>query len=352
MIEQNRRFGDVFECITIQSLSPCYCKRKSIFRYTQYFQFGVLARGDQVSLRIDYLITLVTAVESGSFAKAAKKLEITEGGVSHHMRALERYFGAKLFIKTVKGAKLTEEGKIVFDVAKDVLERLESTRRIIIDVREALRGIVRIGASTIPGEHVLPHLIGEFKEKYPDVNFVVQISDSKTAFDKLQSGDADLAAVGTLILAPKDLKYEKIPIGEEKLVLIVSPDHELARKESASIKEILPLPFMSREKGSGTRAELERFLKESNVDPSQLKIRMELGSTESIITAVSEGIGVSIVSESAARKAEKAKLVKILQLRGVDNRRKLYLVRNLRGECSKPAKILWEYARSSHALTG
>jgi len=114
-----------------------------------------------LSLRVDYLITLVTAVELGSFAKAARKLEITEGGVSHHMRALERYFGAKLFIKTVKGPELSEEGKIVFRVAKDILDQLESARRRINDMKEVLRGTVKIEASTIPGEHVLPHLISD-----------------------------------------------------------------------------------------------------------------------------------------------------------------------------------------------
>jgi DNA-binding transcriptional LysR family regulator len=303
-----------------------------------------------LSLRIDYLVTFVSAVELKSFAKAAKKLEITEGGVSHHMRALESYFGAKLFVKTVKGAELTEEGKIVFGIAKEILDQLEITKRKIIEMNEILRGAVRIVASTIPGEHVLPHLISGFKERYPNVDFVVNISDSKTAFDKLQSGEADLAAVGTTLLAPKDLEYEEMPIGEEKLVLIVSPSHELARKETISVKEISVYPFVSREKGSGTRAELERFLRETGVDPSRFKISMELGSTEAIITAVSEGIGVSIVSEGAARKAEKAELVRILQLGGVDSRRKLYLVKRSRGEFSRPARLFWKYAESAQAF--
>ncbi len=303
-----------------------------------------------MSLRTNYLVTFVTAVELGSFARAAKKLEITEGGVSHHMKALERYFGAKLFIKTVKGAELTEEGKMVLSVAKNVLHQLESTRRRLVEMKEVLKGTINIAASTIPGEHVIPHLISEFRERYSNVDFVVQISDSKTAFEKLRSGEVDLAAVGTLLLAPKTLEYEKMQIGEEKLVLIVSPDHELAREESISINEIPSFPFVSREKGSGTRAELERLLKESSVDLSQLSISMELGSTESIIMAVSEGIGVSIISERAAKKAEKAELIRILQLRGLESRRKLYLVRNMHSESSKPANSFWEFTESVRAF--
>jgi len=171
----------------------------------------------------------VTAVELGSFTKAAKELEITGGGVSHHIKALEHYFKTRLFIRTVKGAELTEEGKIVFKAAKDILEQLESAKKQIIEMKEVLRGTIKIEASTIPGEHILPRLIDTFKEKHPGVDFIIQIANSERAFDKLKSGDADLAAVGTLLLAPRDLEYEKISVGEERLVFIVSPGHKLAR---------------------------------------------------------------------------------------------------------------------------
>lgn len=297
-------------------------------------------------LRISYLVTFVTVVELGSFAKAAKKSEITEGGVSHRIGALEQYFGTKLFTRAIKGSKITEEGKIAFKTAKDILDRLESTRKQIINLKETLGGTIKIEASTIPGEHILPPLINAFKEKHQGVDFIVRISDTKTTFDRLKSRDVDLAAVGTLLLAPRGLEYEEMPIGKEKLLLIVSPGHELARKESVLAKEFLSLPFIGREKGSGTRAETERFLEEAGIDLSNLNITLELGSTESVITAVSEGNCVSIISETAARKVEKAKLIKMLEINGVNNKRKLYLIRNLRRELSKSARLFWEYCKA------
>ncbi len=299
-----------------------------------------------MSLRIDCLITFVTAVELGGFAKAAKKMGITEGSVSYHIASLEKYFGAMLFTRAIRGAKLTEEGKIAFETAKNILEQLEAVKRQLMEMAEAPRGTIKIEASTIPGEQMLPKLMSSFKERHQGVDFVVRISDSKTAFDKLVSGEVDLAAVGSLLSAPRRLEYERMPIGEEKLVLIVPVDHELASSKSVSVQEILSQPWVIREKGSGTRAETERILSEAGVDPSEMNVKLELGSTESVMTAVEEGVGVSVVSETAARKAEKAKLVKVLEISGVDDERMIYLVRDVKGEMSKPTKLFWAYSKT------
>lgn len=295
-----------------------------------------------MSVRIDYLVTFVTAVELGSFTKAARKLEITEGGVSHHIRSLEHFFDAALFIRKVRGAELTEEGRIAYDFSKEVLGLLESTRKRITDVKGVLAGTIKIEASTIPGEQILPRLMNRFKKRFQGIDFILQISNTDTAFDKVRGGDVDLAAVGTSLLAPKDLQFEKKLIGEEKLVLIVPPNHKLAGKESVTVQEIMSLPFIIREKGSGTRAETERILRESGLDLSKLKVELELGSTESVITAVSDGVGVSIISETAAKKVERAKLIKKLEISGVKDDRKLFLIRNLRKKNSKAAMLFWE----------
>ncbi len=299
-----------------------------------------------MSLRLECLITFVTAVELGGFAKAAKKLGMTEGSVSYHIASLEKYFGAVLFTRAIRGARLTEEGKIAFETAKNILEHLEATKRQLVEMAEAPRGTIRIEASTIPGEQVLPKLMSSFKERHQGVDFVVRISDSKTAFEKLASREVDLAAVGSLISAPRRLEYERIPIGEEKLVLIVPVDHEFATRKSVSIPEILSQPWVIREKGSGTRAETERVFVEADVDSSLMNVKLELGSTESVITAVEEGLGVSVVSETAARKAEKAKLVKVVKISGVDDERILYLIRDVKSDMSKPTKLFWAYSKT------
>jgi len=295
-----------------------------------------------MKLKLSYLVTFITAVQLGSFAQAAKSLGITEGTVSYQIKTLEQFFENELFTRKVGGSQLTEEGKIVLSYAEKILNALENAKREITEIKNELRGKITIGASTIPGEHVLPQLINKFKEQNQDVDFVIKISDTLEALHRLTLGEVDMAAVGSLLLVPKDLEYKKKVIGEEELVLIVSPNSKQATKETISVNDLLKLPFIVRERGSGTRIETEKFLKEAGTEPSKLRVKLELGSTGSIITAVSEGIGVSIISETAARKVEGAGLIKIVRLQGVNSRRKLYLIRNLQKELTKPARIFWE----------
>ena len=103
--------------------------------------------------------------------------------------------------------------------------------------------------------------------------------------------------------------------GEEQLVLIVPCNHELAKPKSVKLTEIVKYPFINREETSGTRKEIERLLENNKISLAQLKIALELGSTESVITAVSEGRGISIISSIAAKKAQAAGLVKIVRLK-------------------------------------
>ena len=122
-------------------------------------------------------------------------------------------------------------------------------------------------------------------------------------------------------------KFDFLQIGEEQLVLIVPCNHELAKNKTVKLTEILKYPFVSREETSGTRKEIERLLEKNNIPPDKLEVALELGSTESVITAVSEGRGISIISSIAAKKAQAAGLVKIIKIEEAKNPRKLYMVR-------------------------
>ena len=91
-------------------------------------------------------------------------------------------------------------------------------------------------------------------------------------------------------------------------------NHALAKSKIVKLKEILAYPFVNREETSGTRKEIEGLLEKNNITPQQLKVALELGSTESVITAVSEGRGISIISSIAAKKAQAAGLIKIVKI--------------------------------------
>lgn len=247
----------------------------------------------------------------------------------------------------MQGSELTKEGRLVYDFAKNLIRQLQDVKNGILEVSQDPRGSVRIEASTIPGEHILPRLINEFKKSHQGIDFIIQISDTTEAFSKVSEGRVDLAAVGSLSLAPRDSELDRIVIGQERLVFIVPKRHKLAKKRSVRVSEIPLENFISREKGSGTRAEIEKLLLDAGVNLKNIRSKMEVGSTQAVLSAVADGAGVSIVSETAARKAESAHQIKILEIQGTADKREFYLVRRAKPELPKPPRLFWEYCKNS-----
>lgn len=292
------------------------------------------------SLRVDFLKTFLEVVSAGSFLEAAKRLHVTQATVSNHIASLEKYFGTRLFVRTRDGTYLTEEGKILNKRARQILDFVNLTKKEIINSSEKLRGVVKIAASTIPGEHILPILAGSFKKSYPEVDIEIEIGDTGTSIEKLAEGRIDFAAVGSLMNTNN--KFETKVIARERLVIITSVNHELSNKKALELSEVLNYSFVSREPSSGTRNEVNKIFNEQNIDPNKLNIVLELGSTGAVITAVSEGIGISIVSSIAAEKARAAGLVNIIEIKNARNWRDLFLVRQKKSEYPEILERFWE----------
>jgi len=293
-------------------------------------------------MRLDYLKTFLTVAKTHSFSTAAKELKITQGAVSHHIATLETYFDAELFKRAANGVEVTYAGAILAQTATEILAELDGAKAEISAIKLKFAGTIKIEASSIPSEHVIPRLVSEFQKQFPDVKFKIKAEDSVNSLLDLQAGDVDFAAVGTL--KGYDDKLEAIELGEEELVLIVSLSHELANQKSVKLARILNYPYVNREETSGTRKEIERMFRDSGISASKLKTTMELASTESVVTAVSEGQGVSIISSIASKKAVAAGLVKVVHIEGVNSARKLYMVRPKRA-LVKVSEAFWEFCK-------
>lgn len=262
-------------------------------------------------LNIQFLETFVRIAEFGSFSKTAINLNLSQSAVSQQMEVLEKQFGAKLFNRSIKGVELTEEGKILLKYSKIILDCLKLARKEIEDSLGEIKGVLKISSSTIPGEHLLPKFFINFKKKYPNVDYQTEVNDSEISIRKLRDGLVDLAAVGSL---ESEKEFEYIVLAEEELVLAVPANHELAKTDIVDPKKIMKYPYLMREKTSGTRKESEKILKEAGISIKDLQVVAELNTTESILTAVSEGLGISLISSIAASKFEKTGLIKCLKL--------------------------------------
>jgi DNA-binding transcriptional LysR family regulator len=294
------------------------------------------------TIRFDYLKTFLTVARTHSFSTAAKELGTSQGTVSHHMAALEEYFDAKLFKRTANGVEVTEAGATFKETAEKILQEAQDAKAKISSAKQNLSGTIKIAASTIPEEHIIPSLIAEFQKRHPDVKFKIKAEDSLTSLYSLLANNVDFATVGTI--QGYEEKFDYIQVGQEELVLIVPCNHELAKYDSFKLTEIVKYPFINREETSGTRKEVERMLENNKLPIELLKVALELGSTESVITAVSEGRGISIISSIAAKKAQAASLVKIIKIKEAKNPRKLYIARQKR-PFIKISEAFWEFCK-------
>jgi DNA-binding transcriptional LysR family regulator len=294
------------------------------------------------TIRFDYLNTFLTVARTRSFSVAAKELGTSQGTVSHHIAALETFFDTELFKRTANGVEVTEAGVTLKETAEKILQQAQDAKAKISTAKQTLAGTIRIAASTIPGEHIIPSLTAEFQKKYPNVKFKIQAQDSLNSLNNLQANNADFAAVGTM--QGFEDKFDFLQIGEDQLVLVVPCNHQLAKNQIVKLIPSFVFPFISREETSGTKLEIERLLEKNNLSSSQLKVALELGSTESVITAVSEGRGLSIISSIAAKKAQAAGLIKIIKIEDSKNPRKLYIVKPKRS-LLKTSEAFWEFCK-------
>lgn len=274
-------------------------------------------------VNINQLRTLVALAECKSFSSAAEKLFLTQPAVSFQIHSLEEHFGARLVDRSGKRAELTEEGRLVCDFARQTLQLLAEAEYRVSQLSCHVRGRLLVGASTIPGEYILPHLIGAFKEKFPEVQISLEIGDSSEIRKKVLDQRLDLGVVGAVA---NQAQLNSTKVLEDELILIVPPGHAWPSRAQIAPASLLEENFILREKGSGTRQILAERLKEVGIDVADLKVVMELGSTEAILTAVEAGLGISVVSRWAADKALALGQVREVRVVGLNLKRDLFVV--------------------------
>lgn len=248
-----------------------------------------------VQMNLNYLQTLLAVKEFGSFSAAARQIGLTQPAVSLQIQSLEEEMGAQLVIRNARTCELTPAGEALIGFADEVFNRLRQTRTLVSQLTGEVSGPVRIGASTIPGEYILPTLLSGFVQRYPKVRLHLEISDSEQIIEWLENKRIDLGVIGSL---PQNVRAEATPLANDELLVTVPAGHPWAGQTLAPA-ELLTQPFIAREEGSGTRETYERALQQLGIDCEQLHTVLVGGSSSSVLTAVEAGMGFAFCSQWA-----------------------------------------------------
>lgn len=215
----------------------------------------------------------------------------------------------------------TPQADILYPKAVAILEELKKMVEDVNSTKEVISGELLIGASTIPGAYILPRMAADFKEKHPGVSFEIRIADSLTTINLVKDHKLLLGVVGAKT-ATKNVNFQPF-IGDE-LILVASSARELATKIKSD--ELLKLPFLLREDGSGTRKNIESFLTKMDIRSNQLNISAILGNNTAIKEAIKADLGVSIISKYAVQEELDAGVFQEIAVDGLSLKRKFYIV--------------------------
>ena len=275
-----------------------------------------------LKINLKQLEAFVATAEFSSFTKAAEVMFLTQSTVSSHISALENALGVRLIQRSARQrVTLTKEGELVYREAKDILDRCQALQDLKNHDRQYQ---LVIGASSVPGQCLIPELMADFLALYPDSHYVQLRGDSIRIHQYLAQGKANLGFVG-IATTPKEYHYH--PVAEDRLVLITAnkEPYQTLQHQGTSGLDLLNLPMILREENSGTRQEMERYLLRNQISPEDLNIIAQIDNPEAIRSSVSRGLGVSIMSVLAAREYLLSERLLSFELGDQGAFRKIYL---------------------------
>ena len=241
------------------------------------------------------LRAFVTLARTGSFTLTARELHLSQSAVSHSMKALEGEVGCRLLDKLGKKAVLTQAGEQLLVRATSIIAEMAAARAELGRLGKWGQSRLRLGASTTACQHILPGVLREFKDSFPNCAISIEPGDTPEMIDALHAHKIDLA----VNLEPKrgePLDFR--PLFTDELHFILSPEHPWARAGRVNRGEIARQDYILYKRKSYTSAMIEAYFREDDI---VLFSQLDMGNMEAIKELVKVGLGVSILAPWTAK---------------------------------------------------
>ncbi len=271
-------------------------------------------------MELKYIEIFCAVVELKSFSKAAQLLHLTQPTISIHIKALEDEFKTKLLDRFGRTIRPTQDGEILYRYAKEIVNLKENARLAMERLSGTMSGRLIIGASTIPGEYLLPRFLSQFKKAYPEVVPTLKIGDSRDIQESVLQGEVDLGIIGT---QAKDKNIISRKFLADELILVAPCRYKNSVLNRSELKTV---PLLIRETGSGSRASIEMHLNKAGVTLENLNIVAEIGSSQALIQAVKSGMGLAFTSKLSVANDLQQKILKAVQLKGTRMARNFHII--------------------------
>lgn len=287
-------------------------------------------------MNLHHLAVFHAVVEAGSVSRAAEALSVSQPAVSKQVRELERSLGVTLLDRLPRGVAPTAAGRLLADHARRLFAVEAEAERAVAELKGLRRGSLTVGASTTIAGYLLPAAFARFGRGHPDIDLALHVANTADVLRRLVEGGFDLGFTeGSADALEAEPAVESRVFAHDELVAVLAADHPLAAGRAVDLEEVLEVPLVMREAGSGTRAVLERALVGRNLEAT---LAMSLGSTEAVMGAVAAGAGAAFISRLAASGGAAAGRLAILPIRDWSLQRPLHLLWLCGRELSRAAE--------------
>ncbi|MCW5654524.1 LysR family transcriptional regulator [Hydrogenophaga sp.] len=244
-----------------------------------------------------------------SFARAAEVLHLTPPAVTMQIKELEGHVGLPLFDRRGRQVALTTAGEYMLVYARKVLSTLKDAEDAAARLQRLETGTLTIGMVST-AKYFMPRLLAEFQHEHEGIEIRLQVGNREQLLKMLQGNEVDIAIMGR---PPTELATRAEPFAAHPHVFVAPTDHPLLRVGHPSVESLRPYGFILRERGSGTRAALEKFLERTRLEP---RVVMEMSSNETIKQAVMAGMGISFLSLHTIGLELEHQLIAVLDVEG------------------------------------
>lgn len=261
-------------------------------------------------MQVDNFKVFADLVETKSFSKAAKLNGITQSAVSQQARAMERELNILLIDRSQKQFQLTREGHRFYQAAKEILHDFDKLQSELQEMKKVISGTIRISTIYSIGLHELPPYIKRFLLDFPAVNVRVEYRRSNLVYEDLLHNAVDF---GLVAFPTKMRQIEIIPFREDEIVLICSPDHELASAEEVEVGALSGHKFIGFDPDIPTRKAVDQIFREHRFEIEPV---MEFDNIETVKRAVEIDAGVAMVPSATVRQEVRQGTLAMVHFRG------------------------------------
>lgn len=263
-------------------------------------------------MELHYLHLFNAVATYESFTKASDALHISQSALSIQIKKLEDELSLRLFDKVGNKIALNENGKILFDYTQKVFSLIEEAEHTLIEKRSAISGSILIGGSNTPGTYILPRILGEFKQLYPNVKLDLYIASTDEIALLIEENHLDFAINGGNITYSSKVLVHKLK--DDDLIISASPHSHYASCDTLTLDNLMDAQFIVHGINSQLCKEVESFIHTHHLKGT---ISMRLGSIDAIKQAVAANLGISLIPFSAVALELKTKQIVELKLQNL-----------------------------------